>query len=270
MRQMSRLLRNLRQKIMDSVRYNAHQGDKFTMKLFFALTCAFLCVCFCLPIAAFAETSTEWVRVTDDEVRLYANCENSKAIFLLQKSYYLHVLNEENGMYLVSVMQNEKDFPQICGYVWKAEVEKCDEEPLPPYYPTEKVTVNADSAQLRLSPVPSAEIVLTVTNTQTVSFYGEISSYNQKWYYVYYGGKFGYVLANNVTKPVIALHPTPLATEPVVAPPQIDDETETTENNGGVTEILLILFVIVLAVGICLALFLPGNVKKREIFDKDI
>lgn len=241
------------------------------MKIFFALTCAFLCVWFCLPIAAFAETSTEWVRVTDDEVRLYANCENSKAIFLLQKSYYLQVLNEENGMYLVSVMQNEKDFPQICGYVWKAEVERCEETPVPPYYPTEKLIVNADSAQIRLSPVPSAEVLLTVTNTQTVSFYGEITSYGEKWYYVYYGGKFGYVAANNLTKPVIALHPTPLATEPVVAPPQIDNTEQPAETNGGgITEILLILFVVVLAVGICLALFLPGNVKKREIFDKDI
>lgn len=241
------------------------------MKILFALTCAFFCVCFCLPVSASADYDCEWVRVTDDEVRLYANCENSKAVFLLQKSYYLQVLGEENGMYFVSVMQNEKDFPQICGYVWKAEVEKCTETPVPPYYPTERIAVSSDSAQLKLSPVPSAETILTITNTQTVSFYGEISSYNQKWYYVYYGGKFGYVAASNVSKPVVALHPTPLASEPVVAPPQTDDSSTTVEQkSNGVTEILLIVFVIVLAVGICLALFLPGNVKKREIFDKDI
>ncbi len=244
------------------------------MKIFFTLLCALVCVCFCFPTSAFAEYDCNWVRVTEDEVRLYANCNNSKAVFILQKSYYLQVLSEENGMYLVSVMQNEKDFPQICGYVWKAEVEKCSENPEPPYYPTEKVTVSTDSAQLKLSPVPSAETVLTVTNTQTVSFYGEITSYGQTWYYVYYGGKFGYVAANSVTKPVIALHPTPLVTEPVVAPPQTepseDDTPADSNTSGGITEILLIAFVVALAVGICLALFLPGNVKKREIFDKDI
>lgn len=245
------------------------------MKLFCAILCLALSVVGMVPqsAAAYEQSSVQWVRITSGEVCLYANCENSKALFELQKSYYLQVLGEENGMYLVCVMQNESDFPQISGYVWKAEVEKCEEEPIPPYYPTEKITVNADSAPIKLSPVPSAQTMITVTNTQKVSFYGQITSYNQKWYYVYYGGKFGYVTADAVTKPNIQLHPTPLEQQPVVAPPdtsQTETPSTNTQNNGSLTEILLILFVVALATGICLALFLPGNVKKRDVFDHDV
>ncbi len=241
------------------------------MKYFFVTLCTMLCLFFMLPITAFASQSdVEWVRITESNVKLYANCENSKVMFELQKSYYLQVLGEENGMYFVSVMQNEEDFPQITGYVWKAEVTDCDKAPIAPYYPTEKIVVNSDCAQLKLSPVPSAEIVITATNTQKLSFYGEITSYNQTWFYVYFGGRFGYVTADCVTTPVISLHPTPLQEEVAVTiTPSQDTETEAPTTNN-TSEIFLILFVVILAVAICLALFLPGNVKKNEVFDKDI
>ena len=240
------------------------------------IVCAIICLFVAFPAPAFAETTVKWVRVEDDEVRLYANSDSAKAICKLEKSYYLEVWGEENGMYLVSIMQNETGFPTITGYVWKMEVKVCDKTPLAPYYPTETLTVSANSAQLRLSPVPSAETVITVTNTQKVSYYGEISSYGQTWYYVCYFGNFGYVTADTVTKPVISLHPTPLDTA-VVAPPSNPNDTPTTtepepQTKPDATEIFLIVFVGVLAVGICLALFLPGNLKKRDkdVFDSEI
>ena len=241
------------------------------------IVCAIVCLLIALPAQAFADTTVEWVRIEDDEVRLYANSDSSKAICKLEKSYYLQVWGEENGMYLVSIMQNEAGFPTITGYVWKIEVKVCDKKPITPYYPTETLTVNSDSAQLRLSPVPSAETVITVTNTQKVSYYGEISSYGQTWYYVCYCGKFGYIPYNTVTQPVIALHPTPLDTA-VVAPPDnggtetTPPTTDTPTTSGSTTEIFLIVFVAVLAVGISLALFLPGNLKKRDrdTFDSEI
>lgn len=231
----------------------------------------FLCAVF--PQKAVAQ-DVQWVRITEDDVNLYATCENSKVMFELPKSYYLQVLGEKNGMYNVAIMQNEEDFPQITGYVWKIEVEDCDEPPQPPYYPTEKITVNTDSAQLKLSPVPSAETLITVTNTQTMSFYGETKSYGETWYYVYFAGKFGYVTSDCVTKPIIAMHPTPLPQDVVVPPtdeiPDIPLEEEPDGETGITTEIFLIVFVAILAVSVCLALFLPGNLKKKDVFDKDL
>lgn len=244
--------------------------------------------CFCLiallyflgGTAMFVETAVAaasgWVRVVDDSVCLYATAESSKVLFVLEKSYYLRILSEENGLYLVSVMENEGNFPQITGYVWKTEVELCDETPIAPYYPTVTLTVDGDSAQMKLTPTPSAETVLTVTNSQKVSYYGKISNYGEDWYYVYFCGKFGYVLTENLTAPSISLHPTPLTVEVITEPIQTDDTDDDEQNTSDettttdATEIILIIFVAALALGICLALFLPGNLKKKDVFDKDI
>ena len=155
--------------------------------------------------------------MTEEGVNLYATCESSKVIFQLEKSYYLQVLSEQNGMYQVAVMPNTADFPQIIGYVWIGEVDDCDQAPVTPYYPTVKITVNSHSAPVKLSPLPSAQTLVTVTNTQSMSYYGEITSYGQLWYYVYFGGTFGYVQADAVTQPVISPHPTPLPQD-VVTP----------------------------------------------------
>lgn len=249
------------------------------MQKFLCACVAVLCLMCCLPHVAFAASNVEWVRVVDDNVCLFATAESSKVLFQLAKSYYLRVLEEESELYLVSVMENQADFPQIVGYVWKSEVEVCDETPVLPYYPTEKITVEADSAQLKLTPTPNSSTVITVTNSQKMSYYGQVTSYSQIWYYVCFHGKFGYVSAENVTKPVIAMHPTPIEQEVVVPPQPNETDDKPNETDDAVTqqptvtsgsEIFLIIFVAVLALGICLALFLPGNFKKKDVFDKDI
>lgn len=239
---------------------------------------AICCVFACMPTVAFAE-GIEWVRVVDKNVCLYATAESSKILFQLPISYYLRVLSEEGSLFLVSVMENEANFPQITGYVWRSEVEICDEPPKTPYYPTERIVVDADSAQLKLTPTPSSDTIITVTNSQKMSYYGMTESYGQIWYYVYFCGKFGYVLESCVTKPVIDIHPTPLVEEAVVPPTQTTPTTpnENTDNPDkppandqtatGTTEIVLIVFVALLALGICLALFLPGNLKKKDVFE---
>lgn len=248
-----------------------------------AVCCAFACVMcavICMPVAVHAETSAGWVRVTNDNVCLYATAESSKILFQLPKSYYLRVLSEEGSLLLVSVMENETNFPQITGYVWLSEVEICDEAPETPYYPTERITVDADSAQLKLTPTPSSETIIVITNSQKMSYYGSVTSYGQTWYYVYFCGKFGYVSADNVTEPTIDLHPTPLSKDVEVIPDttdtttnadtdcQTDNETDNQASNiASDTEIVLIIFVALLALGICLALFLPGNLKKKGKFE---
>lgn len=253
------------------------------MKLFFLI---FLCALAALPLqpksVAAAASAVEWVRVVEDTVCVYANAESSKVLFRAEKSYYLRVLAEEGHLYLVSVMENETNFPTITGYVWKSEVEACEEEPKTPYYPTERVTVDSDSAQLKLTPTPSSETMIVITNSQKMSYYGAVTSYSETWYYVYFCGKFGYVLAENVTAPAIELHPTPLETE-VVEEPIVPGASTSVENNddesgtddssqesGNATEIALIVFVALLSLGICLALFLPGNLKKKNDTFEDV
>ena len=228
-------------------------------------------------VGNFAQAETiSWARIVDDEVYLYSTADNDKKMFALEKSYYVEILDEVDNMYFVAVMQNETDFPRITGFVYKAQVTLCDIAPIAPYYPTEKVTVIGNSATIRLSPLPTASAELTATNTQRLSYYGKRISNGITWYFVYYGGCFGYVEASAVTTPNIILHPTPLPntqTSVTPTPPAPTDPIDepTPSVVSPTSEILLIVFVVVLAVGLTLALFLPGNIKKKDtVFEQDI
>lgn len=215
--------------------------------------------------------TVRWARIEDDDVYLFATESDKQRCFALEKSYYVEILDETERMYFVSVMQNEKDFPKITGYVFKSQVVVCAVPPIAPYYPTVKVTVKGGSAPIRLSPVSSANALLTATNSQQLSYYGATVSEGVTYFYVWYGGSFGYVDSSLVTAPVVPLHPTPLVQKPVSAPPSDDDTTpQQQEQSAPASEILLTVFVVVLAVGLTLALFLPGNFRKKKVFDQDI
>lgn len=248
------------------------------MKKKFAVLLIFVCVmlnAFVFPSFAYADTVYGWARIVKDSVNLFAdeNCE--KTMFILEKSYYVEILQELDRVYMVEVMQNKAGFPSILGYVRKIEVTPTEVAPISPIYPTEQLYVTADSAPLKLLPTPSAENVIVATTTQKLSYYGKLTHYGKSWYYVCCGGKFGYVEVSNVSKPSISLHPTPLEpSQPVIKPTEPTDKTPTDDeknnNKAPASEILLIVFVVLLAGGLTLALFLPGNKGKAEVFDTDI
>ena len=251
------------------------------LKILCICACVTLCFVMFVPACAVAAEDVDWVRVEKEGVKLFSDETMQKVLFVLEKSYYLQIIGEEDSLYRVTVMENQVDFPTISGCVKKDQVQKCDKQPVPPYYPTVKVTVDSDSATIKLSPTPSAATVITVTNTQKMAYYGRTYYYDDEWYYVCFCGKFGYVSAESVTKPVISLHPTPLdqsAFKPT------NPDTDDTPPNGSETpggtdtawrgttaEIAMIVFVVLLAAGVCLALFLPGNLKKKgDVFDSEI
>lgn len=216
-----------------------------------------------------------WARVTKEDVYIFADEECSKMMFMLEKSYYVEILATLDATYQVAVMQGEANFPTVMGYVRKIEVTPVEVAPLSPVYPCEQILVTTDSAQLKLLPLDSSEIVIVATTTQKLNYYGKLRYYNKDWYYVYCAGKFGYVNVKDVSTPSIAPHPTPLQdAKPVIKPQQPDDGTEQPDPNDKnatpTAEILLIAFVAVLAGGLTLALFLPGNGKKADVFEQDI
>lgn len=207
-----------------------------------------------------------WVRVTDDNTELYTNASTLKVTCKLEKSYYLKVIGEKSTYYLVELMNNTELFPKITGYVLKNRVTLVTEQPQYPYYPTETVKVNTDSAAIRFSPLDNADTIVVATNTQTMSYYGKINGSGKLWYYVYYNGIFGYVESTDVTAPDISLHPTPLPDDtPTIDPTPETPEDPTTEipETNPTGQILLTVFVILLAVGLVLAMFLPGNLRKN-------
>lgn len=244
---------------------------------------AYLLAAFC-PIGvdasprwnAWAE-GEEWGRVIKDNVKIYANAESSAPLFVLKKTYYVKIVGGSENHYAVCLM-GEAEFPQIVGYVRKNDLKICS-EPISPTYPTVKLTVQGSGATIRLSPTPNAEIVLMALNTQKVSYYGSVQSYDASWHYVYYCGKFGYVLAEELTEPKIGEHPTPLEV-PTVAPvlPSVPsgEEQEKDEHEGSgvnpTAELTMIAFVVLLAVTLTCAAFLPFNKKedKTKIYDEDM
>ena len=225
-----------------------------------------------LPMACALGEASSWARIVKDYVYLYAEQDCNKQIFILEKSYYVEILDIDETTVHVSVMNNEPNFPQITGYVKRTDVEMCSTDPVTPYYPTVRLTVTSDSATLRLSPSVNASIVITATNTQKVSYYGRITK-DRDWFYVCFGDKFGYVDSTSVSAPNIQLHPTPLPPKqdlPATTIPSDDTPTPAPNNSSPTSEILLIVFIVLLAVGLTLALFLPGNFKRRTVFDQDI
>lgn len=247
-----------------------------TKKVAFVLMIMLIALYSALPARITANAvEYHWARIVKDSAYLYAdeNCE--KQIFILEKSYYAEILAVLDNVYQVAVSQNNASFPTIVGYVRKIETTPVEAAPLSPVYPSEQIYVTSDSAQLKLLPLVSSEIVIVATTTQRLSYYGKISYYGKDWYYVYCGGKFGYVDVASVSTPVIPLHPTPMEpTTPVIKPqPPDDNDDKNNENESKKTptaEILLIVFVVLLAGGLTLALFLPGNGKKTEVFEQDI
>ncbi len=239
---------------------------KIVCTIILLITCVFSLFC---PFFAIAQ-EVSWVRITKNSVLLYATQEATKGMFLLEKSYYLEVISQLEDMYFVSLMDNSLDFPQITGYVFKKDVELCETAPITPYYPQEILTVCSHSATIKLTPNPSAEVLLTATNTQQVSYYGTIVSYKKTWYYVKYADTFGYVESDMVTQPNIQLHPMPLVkpTVPVEETPTTPTEQQPTENISPTAEVILIVFVALLALAITFALFLP--VKTKGVFEQDI
>ena len=224
---------------------------------------------------AYADTG-EWARVLVDGVYLYTEQDAKQKLFELEKSYYVNIIDETESMYQVAVMpENTPDFVQIIGWVRKSDVSLSAATPVEPTYPTKKLTVTADSVDLKLSPVPSATASCAILNLQQVCYYGTITNYGKTWYYVRYAGRFGYVDANAVTEPDVQLHPTPLPQTPAstvpTTPPTETPNDPTPEKSTPTSEILLIVFIVVLAVGLTLALFLPGNFKKKSnVFEQDI
>ena len=235
------------------------------------LAVVLLC-CALLPNFAYAEGAT-WARVVRDDTHLFATEDCSKQMFALEKSYYVEILETLDKTYFVRVDCNDKQFPAICGYVLKNEVRLFDDVPQNPLYPTIRVVVNTDSAVVRLAPTPSAEVVVVATNTQKVCYYGKVTNYGKLWYYVYFAGDFGYILAEDVTSPNVPLHHIPIDIPqdvPVVAPPADDVVDQTPQEVITPTaEIILTVFVSLLALAITFSLFLPVK-NKKQVFDGDI
>ena len=227
--------------------------------------------------ASVAETdATSWARILKDDVYLYKSADVSKPLFVLEKSYYVQIVQELDSMYKVVVIPSangDTDFVNIFGYVRKNEVSMCATPPIEPYYPAIKLSITANSTVLKEFDENASTQGWIVYNPEQMCYYGKRVIDGSTWYYVWCVNQVGYVEASAVSQPHVTLHPTPLPQTASTTPTTPDDPTDNSpkEEKLPASEILLIVFIVVLAVGLMLALFLPGNLKKRNnVFEQDI
>ncbi len=241
---------------------------------------AVICMC-CAPLHAYADDdSVPWIRIIDEYTPLYANANTANITCILELGYYLYIVDTVGDYYLVQLMDNSDNFPQILGYVQCQSVQLCTELPVTPYYPHVYATVSSSSTVVRLSPLDSANTLITATNTQSMSYYGYVNSADHIWYYVYFCGVLGYVDSTYVALDDIPAHPTPLYQEevqdtlsPTTPEDSTDNSTTTDMPTSSTSEILLILFVVALSVALVLALFLPRKAQRttsQQIWDKHL
>lgn len=237
------------------------------MLILTALIGSFLCCIYVVPTAT-AETKPTYVRVIDNSTPLYTNADTRKTTCLLHKSYYLMVVSATLDLYQVTIFSDTADFPTISGYVKKDDVLLVDYIPTNPLYPAISLTVTATSANIHFSPKQSSTVEMSAVATQTLKYYGSIVDDGSIWHYVYIAGTHGYILSSKTTSPNVPLHPTPLETDANTTPtdPDTDGSGGTTPTNPVVStsEILLIIFVILLSIGLVLVLLVPQRKKQKN------
>ncbi len=128
-----------------------------------------LIACFYPIGGVYAETDCPWARIVKDNVNLYTDESLERVMFTLEKSYYVKIISEQDNTLFVSVINNNDDFPTICGYVRRIETEACEIPPLSPVYPAVQLTVTEDSAPLKLMPLPSAENVIVAVKDKSLT-----------------------------------------------------------------------------------------------------
>ena len=225
--------------------------------------------------ASITETdAASWARIVKDDVYLYKSADVSKPLFVLEKSYYVQIVQELDGMYKVAVIPSangDTDFVNIYGYVRRNDVSLCANPPVEPYYPAIKLNMTVNSTVLKEFDENASAQGWIVYNPEQMCYYGKHIIDGTTWYYVWCVNRVGYVEASAVSQPHVTLHPTPLPQTASTTPTTPDEEGDGKNDKLPTSEILLIVFVVVLAVGLMLALFLPGNLKKRNnVFEQDI
>jgi len=209
-----------------------------------------------------------WYRITSDDVIFFTHPvdHDGYKLFLLEKTYYLYALSETDGFLQIQLFDNQNGFVKVVGYVQKSQVEKCNQQPDLPHYPTETLNVKQSNAILKAKPNANAQDIAVCLVGQSVNFYGRAWQ-SDDWYYVKYQNDFGYVHKKQLSTLLIATHPSPLPEEstPTISPPQSDltqPEQETTDNITG--EIILILLVCIPAITIVVLMFVPQKTKQKN------
>lgn len=172
-----------------------------------------------------AQTETLYYRVIDYQTPFYADENGYNLLFYLPYSYYIKVISEGTTLIHAECF-GKNNTPAIDGYVPKENLQQVDYEVVSPFL---DLTISTCGSAVLYKDAQCETQLQLIFSNRYLGYYGNYVSLNgENLFFVYYGGKAGYIKESDVTPFDFPLH-----IRPVEIPSQeiIEDKEETQQTN---------------------------------------
>lgn len=163
--------------------------------LFFFCCCGF-------PSRIAQASDFYWAKVNNDDAIFYAQPNDESALFILPKTYFVKLINEDETFY-------KAEYKDLVGFVKKEDVSPMNGTPLCPYFiETFRVFLPSGTGLYPTTKMTSENEILTIPYLyEELVFYGSIEGQtaipdkSNLWHYCRYGDdEYGYVYSAFVDK----------------------------------------------------------------------
>ncbi len=242
------------------------------MKVLLRILALVICFSF-LPfrtLTAFGDSNyNQYLRVINDYTPFYRNAFDSEPLFYLPYTYYVKVLDKQNGLVHVECYGSEL-VPSIDGYVPENALFSDGLAVNNPYLNLTVTTVDT-------TPFYSDNKLLNKTQyifkDRTLTYYGQYLLNGKIIYYVSYNDRLGYVEENYIFPFTVNNHPNPLTfltpTEPEGSTDQNDDKEQSFDNKT----LKLVIIACLIFAGIIALIFTlkitPKKNQAKEFYDEN-
>ena len=211
-------------------------------------------------VHAFA-LSTPYVVIGDNVWLL--NVESGEKLFLLPTTYYAKIEEMDENYYYVT-------FNNVKGKVNKNSVAVVgyDKETKGTLLPLKISSEYAVFTEIKLKSKVDGEIddIVSIPTGETFTYVGTYQQNDVTWYYVTYGGEYGYLQAQYTDVPNITINDfiPENDSETITEPSDIPSQQE--QNEPDLVKILVISGVCVVGVILAIILFIPRKNKKHKYY----
>lgn len=227
----------------------------------------FLLLCFSLNFNNYnVYANTRFARV-ENATNLYSNSSNnSSVICIVEKTYFVQILNETDDMYKVN-------YNGVSGYVNKNDVKEITSTPSTPYPQNIKLKIGSN-CNFRSSPTTKTQtnnVLSTISAGETnLEFVGRIFADEaidfggNTWYYVKYLGEYGYIY-NKYVQSITPIY------ENTESYSYLQNTTNVIQNPITHTPSLMLIIIMSIPLfAILLILYLPKKFKQKQKKQKQI
>lgn len=203
----------------------------------------------------------KYLRVIDDKTPFFRNTFDSNPLFYLPYTYYVKVINEENG-YLHVECYGDNYTPTLDGYVPSTML---FDDGLAVYNPYLNLTVTTISTTPFYSDSNLTNRSQYIFKDRTLSYYGHYEINGKIIYYVGYNDKLGYVEESFLTPFTITNHPNELTFLVPDIDPEIKEEQQEDGKNDQSVSLKIAIIVCLIFAGIIAFVFVLKNVNEKPV-----